>query len=176
MSDITFNQYEALAYLVKYGNLYHLRQLELPAVTEEATKWWRTIDPDQPEKYFCLVNDEDVYWLLKEGYAETGHFDPNFARGKVIPTDAAVERFENHGLISESEGVGVHLGHCCRDHGCKYSREFCPVESKLFPPDSGGCAICYEDEQMDGAMVEGISDAVLIHELEARGYRVERPE
>lgn len=171
---MTFRQYAALAALAKYGNLYQLRVIEYPAKTEETHEWWRPMDPDNPKRYHKQVHDDDVRWLLERGYAEaTPDFDFMFARGKVLPTDAGRGRLENHGLTPESEGVGVHLSHCClTKHGCKYSDEFCPVETRMFPPDSERCGACYEDDAWRDDELHSYADEDLINELETRGYAV----
>lgn len=40
--------------------------------------------------------------------------------------------------------VGVHVGHCCLKHGCKYSSEDCPVVLRTADAD-GTCSYCYEE-------------------------------
>jgi len=172
--DMTFRQYEALAALAKYGNLYQLRVIDYPAKTEETHERWRPVDPDDPKGYHKQVHDDVVRWLLERGYAEaTGDFDAMFSRGKVLPTDAGRARLENHGLTRDSKGVGTHLSHCCLTrHGCKYGDEFCPVVTGMFKPDSDTCGACYEDDSMDEESVGFMPDYILINELQSRGYVV----
>ena len=31
--------------------------------------------------------------------------------------------------MSSHDNSGVHIGHCCKQHGCKYSDDDCPVEA-----------------------------------------------
>jgi hypothetical protein len=49
------------------------------------------------------------------------------------------------------EQWGVHEGHCCPEHGCKYHDEDCPVALKdtesIYP-----CEIC-SDEKIEGKML-----------------------
>ena len=166
MSDeITYKQYAALSYLVTYGNLYHLLRLEYSHKREETTEWWRAQDPDGD--YVEMIHDENVRWLIEMGYARTAEHDPMFTRAKIVPTQEGRVRLEHHGLTAESEGVGGHIGHCCKDHGCKYSDRFCPVESGMFEQD-GSCESCYEHDRI----FEDFHDDDLIGELERRGYTV----
>ncbi len=171
---MTFARYEALAHLVKYGNLYQLRVIERGRGVEETHDWWRAVDPDDPQGYRKMVGAEDVRWLVERGYAEASpDFDWMFARGKVLPTDAGRARLQDPGLTRESDGVAVHLSHCCLEvHGCKYGNEFCPVETRLLPPDSPRCGACYEDDMYRDDELNSYSDRDLIEELEHRGYLV----
>ncbi len=47
--------------------------------------------------------------------------------GEVLTTLGANEPTEL------PKGVGVHVTHCCLDHGCKYGDDDCPVEKGLYP-------------------------------------------
>lgn len=176
MTEMTFDQYEALAHLVKYGNLYHLSTIEHPNGVDRVDTWWRSQDPEDPGDHLKLIHNETVKWLQDNYLSRPADFDPLLVRAKVVPTDKGRERLENHGLAEESEGIGVHLGHCClRSHGCKYGDEFCPVVTGMFPPESDKCGACYEDEAMDRDSLKGHSDDALINALEDRGYTVTRP-
>lgn len=170
---MNFFQYEALAHLVKYGNLYQLRVIDWAAKTEETHEYWRSQDPEDPGDHLKLIQTKDVEWLLKNYLARPVDFDPLLVRGKIVPTDKARERLKNHGMTPETEGVGVHLSHCClKVHGCKYGHEFCPVVIKMFPPDSDKCGACYESEQWRDEELAGYESDELIQELESRGYTV----
>lgn len=172
MSDkINFKQYEALSYLVEYGNLYHLLAIEYPAKTEETTNWWKSQDSAKQGTYIEMIHDDEVRWLIEMEYARTAEHDPLFARAKVVPTHEGRVRLEHHGLMAESEGVGVHIGHCCKDHGCKYADRFCPVATGMFEPD-GSCESCYESDRHWDEEMEYAPTGHLINELERRGYTV----
>jgi hypothetical protein len=175
---MTFRRYAALGHLVKYGNLYHLRTVQYPAKTEEVTDMWRATDAENRGEYIQTVWDDEVQWLLRQELAQAVEsFDPLFMRGKVVPTERAKERFENPGLTPESPGIGVHIGHCClRRHGCKYSDQFCPVATEMFPPESDRCGACYEDDAMTDEALEHYDDDELIGELVHRGYMVTKEE
>jgi len=176
MSDkITFKQYEALAYLLSYSNLYHLLAIEYPARTEETTDWWKSQDPTNRGDYIEKIHDREVRWMIEMGYAQAAEHDPLFARAKVVPTFEGRARMEHHGLTAESEGVGVHIGHCSKDHGCKYSDRFCPVASGMFKQDYP-CESCgLEQEHWDEELPDVPTD-LLINELEGRGYTVTKDE
>ena len=176
MSDkISFKQYQGLGYLVTYGNLYHKLVIEYPAKTEETTDWWKSQDPTKSGDYLEMIHDDDVRWLVEMGYARVADHDPLFARAKVVPTSDGRVRLEHHGLTAESEGVGTHIGHCCKTHGCKYSDRFCPVASGMFK-QSYPCESCGDNqERWDEEMSEAPTH-MLIEELQHRGYTVTKDE
>lgn len=54
-----------------------------------------------------------------------------------------------------SDNTGVHASHCCKQHGCKYSDEDCPVESGAVA-QMYACETCHrsieECREMAGAL------------------------
>jgi hypothetical protein len=167
MKNLTFDLYEALASLVKYGNLYHRKEDRRDGLPT----YWQSVTEDRP--HHPLVNSETVGELVVQGLAQRAEHDPLFSLGKVVPTDEAQAALEAIVLTRETPGVGGHLSHCClRRHGCKYSHEFCPVETGVLPPDSDMCGACYEDDAMRDQELEMFDDDDLINEIESRGYTV----
>lgn len=167
--EVTFKYYEALASLVKYGNLYHLKETTGTLVH----RTWRA--KDEHDGHHPGVSSDVVGELVVQGLAERAHHDPLFAEGKVVPTVKAQEALDGVVLTRDTPGVGVHLSHCClRVHGCKYGHEFCPVETKLLPPDHEKCGACYEDDEWDDGL-EGYGSEDLADELRRRGYSVTAP-
>lgn len=168
MKNLTFDLYAALASLVKYGNLYHLTE-HLGSIKVEP---WRSLLPEPDGRHHPSWDSETVGELVVRGLAERARHDPLQALGKVVPTSKAAETLEGIVLTRETPGVGVHLSHCClRKHGCKYAHEFCPVETKLLPPDHERCGACYEEEEWDNGLKEYASED-LADELRRRGYDV----
>lgn len=55
--------------------------------------------------------------------------------------------------VSEEEldgmpyGIGVHLTHCCADHGCKYGYDDCPVANLRIVQQEHRCEQCYERQE-----------------------------
>jgi len=165
-TTMTFHRYEAIATLVKYGNLYKTKN-------DRDHFYWV---PKGDDVRYAITGEEEIAWLISEGLADVAEYDPMLVHGKIVPNDKTKKLLENHGLTAESPGVGGHLSHCCLErHGCKYSDEFCPVETKMFPPDSSSCGACYEDDAMDADTVSYLSDIALIQELESRGYTITSP-
>lgn len=164
--EMTFRRYRGLARLVKYGNMYKIKD-------DRDFTFWSSKGDHVP---LAFTHEDEIQWLISQGLADLAEHDPVLALGKVVPTDKAQNRLENHELTVTSPGVGVHLSHCCLErHGCKYGDEFCPVATKMFPPSST-CGACYEDDEMDDETVNLLSDTCLINELVGRGYTVtEKP-
>jgi hypothetical protein len=165
--EITFDYYTALASLVKHGNLYRRkedRDRNLPA-------FWNSVTEDK--MFHPSITSDVVGELVVRGLAERADHDPLFSLGKVVPTDKAQAALEAIVLTRETPGVGGHLSHCClHRHGCKYSHEFCPVETEVLPPDSDRCGACYEDDAMMDEELGLYADQDLINEIESRGYTV----
>jgi hypothetical protein len=67
--------------------------------------------------------DKKLWSLVHVGLPDHDH--------RVAPYLALRERFKKD----------VHTEHCCTKHGCKYSDEDCPVESR-FKPQSFPCEEC----------------------------------
>lgn len=163
-APMTFERYSALAHLVRFGNLCQL-QLGTPEYEDD---YWSAVAPAYPRVPFAGVH---VLWMTAEGFAVQADTDPLFASSKVVPTEKAAQRLQDHGLTEESEGVGVHLSHCCsRCNSCKYSDLFCPAATGLFTSDAH-CELCDEpgDEHLE---VDVAPDLVLIRELESRGFQI----
>jgi len=170
--EMNYKRYVALNFLVAYGNLYHLLTIEYPAKVAEVTDVWRAqAAPGSEHRYISTVRDEHVRWMLEMGYARVAEHDPLFARAKVVPTPEGRLRLQQHGLTAESEGVGVHIGHCCEKHGCKYADEFCPVASGMFKQDHP-CESCSWSQERENEVLDEMSDEDLVDELVSRGYTV----
>jgi len=168
---ITFDLYAALSSLVKYGNLYHLADEHGFSKVER----WRSLVQEPVSRHRPSWVSEMVGELVVCGLAERAPHDPLQALGKVVPTTRGAEVLESIVLTRETPGVGVHLSHCCvRKHGCKYVHEFCPVETKMLPPDHERCAACYEEEEWENGLEEYGSED-LVDELRRRGYDVAGP-
>jgi len=162
-TTMTFDRYEAIATLVKYGNLYKTKN-------DRGDAYWV---PKGEDVRYAITSEDEIEWMLSEGLADVAEYDPMLVLGKLVPNDKTKNLLENHGLTAESPGVGGHLSHCCLTrHGCKYSDEFCPVETKMFPPDYPSCGACDEDDAMDDETVDYLSSRAMINELESRGYTV----
>lgn len=164
---VTFDLYAALASLVKYGNLYRPKE---EGMGPEHMLWRAVTDDGYRHP---AVRSEIVEELVVQGLAKRADHDHLFALGKVVPTEKAQAALEKIVLTPETEGVGSHLSHCClRRHGCKYSHEFCPVETEMLPPVYERCAACHEDDHMRDEELATYETEDLIHEVQSRGYTV----
>lgn len=54
--------------------------------------------------------------------------------------------------------IGVHMGHCCADHGCKYGDEDCPVAGLRIVQQSYPCEQCGERQEHIDATMQGVED------------------
>jgi hypothetical protein len=75
---------------------------------------------------------------------------------KVEPTSAAPVEVHSDPTPAIDPSIGVHIGHCCSKHGCKYDDRDCPVVSGQ-AKQSGPCEQC-------GLISEGYFDEDLPEE------------
>lgn len=71
------------------------------------------------------------YWSLKEAKAAL----------RQARHDAA-EKIR----ASEEAEIGTHVTHCCKDHGCKYGDDDCPVKAGTHKQEFP-CEMCGEDDE-----------------------------
>lgn len=167
-ADMTYSRYCALAALVHFGALYRDR----PSPSGRPSLW-RSIEDGLVPVIGTASREEEVRRLVEEGLAEAVSYDPVFVSGKIVPTEGARTFLEQHPPTEAMDGVGVHVEHCCRDHGCKYGHRFCPVETgslgQRYP-----CEACDEERRWTEETLGEMSDRDLVQELESRGYEVRR--
>lgn len=60
----------------------------------------------------------------------------------------AAEAAENGKTTIPEEDWGVHIGHCCVDHGCKYGEVDCPVSLDLVEQNRD-CEYCFMEDETD---------------------------
>lgn len=55
-------------------------------------------------------------------------------------------------------GIGVHVTHCCADHGCKYGTT-CPVADLRIVQQAHRCEECYERQERMDEILQGVEQA-----------------
>lgn len=108
-------------------------------------------DEDEPVAYEVEIRVEGVIKVMvtastradAEAKAQTAVRDyARIERPKAIGATAKESRPRYTGGDPK---IGVHVGHCCLLHGCKYGDEDCPVTSGQFA-QSYPCESCSLDE------------------------------
>jgi hypothetical protein len=64
--------------------------------------------------------------------------------------------------------VGTHTSHCCGKHGCKYSKEDCPVVTKTHPQEFA-CEYCGSEKDIQKKIAELQEELAWTQHLESIG-------
>jgi hypothetical protein len=64
--------------------------------------------------------------------------------------------------------VGTHTSHCCGKHGCKYSKEDCPVVTKTHQQEFA-CEFCGSEKGIQEKMTELQEELAWSQHLESIG-------